>query len=61
MRIGNIDRDEMFRVFNMGIGFAIVVRPRVADTVQRRLAGHEIKTWVLGTVEEGERGVAYVN
>ncbi len=61
MRAGNIDREEMFRVFNMGIGFTIVVRPRVADSVQRRLARHEIKTWVLGTVEEGERGVAYVN
>ncbi len=60
-RIGNIDREEMFRVFNMGIGFTIVVRPRVADTVQERLARHEIKTWVLGTVEAGERGAAYVN
>jgi phosphoribosylformylglycinamidine cyclo-ligase len=60
-RIGNIDREEMFRVFNMGIGFAIVIRPRAADSVQKRLARHAIKTWVLGTVEEGERGVAYVN
>lgn len=60
-RIGNIDREEMFRVFNMGIGFTVVVRPRIAGDVQQHLAGHDIKTWVLGTVEEGERGVAYVN
>ncbi len=59
--IGNIDREEMFRVFNMGIGFAIVVRPRNADAVQKRLAKHEFKTWVLGTVEAGARAVKYVN
>jgi phosphoribosylformylglycinamidine cyclo-ligase len=60
-QVGNIDREEMYRVFNMGIGFIVVVRPRLVDTVQRRLARHEIKTWMLGTVEEGERGVAYAN
>ncbi|MGE5192322.1 MAG: phosphoribosylformylglycinamidine cyclo-ligase [Deltaproteobacteria bacterium] len=60
-KIGSIDREEMFRVFNMGIGFTVVVRPKAADAVQERLARHEIKTWVLGTVEAGERGVGYVN
>ncbi len=60
-QIGNIDREEMFRVFNMGIGFTVVVRPRAADSVQKRLARHEIKTWVLGTVEAGEHGVKYAN
>ena len=60
-KLGNIDREEMFQVFNMGIGFAVVVRPRVADAVQQRLAKHEIKTYLLGTVEAGERKVKYVN
>jgi phosphoribosylformylglycinamidine cyclo-ligase len=60
-QIGNIDREEMYRVFNMGIGFTLVVRPGAADSVQKRLARHEIKTWVLGTVEAGEHGVAYLN
>lgn len=59
--VGNIDREEMFRVFNMGIGFAVVVRPKVAEAVQQQLAGHEIRTWVLGTVEAGEREVKYLN
>lgn len=60
-RLGNIDREEMFRVFNMGIGFVVVVRSRVVDSVQRRLSRHEVKSWVLGEVESGERGVAYLN
>jgi len=60
-RLGNVDREEMFRVFNMGIGFSVVVRPRVADVVRQSLANHDIKNWVLGTVEDGEREVKYVN
>lgn len=60
-RMGNIDREEMYQVFNMGIGFVVVVRPRVAEAVQLRLADHEIKTYVLGHVEEGEREVKYLN
>ena len=60
-KTGNIDREEMFRVFNMGIGFTVVVRPRASDVVRERLAGHDIRTWVLGTVEAGERAVTYLN
>ncbi len=60
-KTGNIDREEMFRVFNMGIGFIVVVRPKAADVVRERLSRQEIKTWVLGTVEAGERAVTYVN
>ncbi|MBI3862025.1 MAG: phosphoribosylformylglycinamidine cyclo-ligase [Planctomycetia bacterium] len=60
-KIGHIDREEMFRVFNMGIGFTVVVRPRDVADVQSRLADHAIATWVLGTVEAGQREVKYVN
>ena len=60
-QLGNIDREEMFRVFNMGIGFTVVIRPRDVAAVQERLATHEIKSWVLGTIEAGDREVKYVN
>jgi len=60
-KLGNIDREEMFHVFNMGIGFAVVVRPKVADAVRQTLTAHEIKTCVLGKVEAGNREVTYVN
>ncbi len=59
--LGNIDRDEMFHVFNMGIGFAVVVRPKVVNAVRDQLTGHDIETYVLGEVEAGEREVTYVN
>jgi phosphoribosylformylglycinamidine cyclo-ligase len=59
--LGNIDRDEMFHVFNMGIGFAVVVRAKAAEAVRQQLASHKIETCVLGTIEAGQREVKYVN
>ncbi len=32
-KLGEIETQEMYRVFNMGIGFVIMVRPEDADTV----------------------------
>jgi len=34
---GNIDEDEMWRVFNMGIGYVLIVRPTFAESVTRQL------------------------
>lgn len=59
-KLGNIDREEMFRVFNMGIGYVLVVRPRSAEAIQDRLAEQGIKSWVLGKVSQGERAVTYL-
>lgn len=54
---GQVDDAEMFRTFNMGIGYVVVVRPDVADSVGARLteAGEEV--FVIGEVAAGERGV----
>jgi phosphoribosylformylglycinamidine cyclo-ligase len=60
-RIGNIARDEMFHVFNMGIGFTAVVRPRDVDAIREIFAAHQIDSYVLGSVEAGERKVTYAN
>ncbi len=52
-KLGNIDDAEMERVFNMGIGFVLVVSPHYADTVGRILmdAGHQV--YRLGEVVPG--------
>jgi phosphoribosylformylglycinamidine cyclo-ligase len=55
--LGGIADDEMFRVFNMGVGFALIVNPYYAESIQRQLADNRIQSWVLGQVSEGERGV----
>ena len=34
---GDVSEDEMFRVFNMGIGYVLIVRPTFAEAVMRKL------------------------
>ena len=60
-RLGGLDREEMFRTFNMGIGYAVIVNPYFADAIRRRLAGQRVESWVIGEVTAGERGVAYAD
>lgn len=55
-RLGEIDDDEMDRVFNMGIGLIFAVSPYYANTVQELLAGCEIESWKIGKIVSGQRG-----
>lgn len=45
---GNIDDAEMYRTFNMGTGFCIVVSPRDADSVLSVMKKHRVTSFVLG-------------
>ena len=56
-REGNVDLDEMYRVFNMGVGYVFVVSPEEVSTVQQLItqAGH--RSWPIGVIEAGEGGV----
>ena len=57
---GNIDDEEMFRVFNMGIGFCVVVTPSHADQVISIARNHETKAHLLGHVVEGLAGEVHI-
>ena len=52
-RLGSVDKAEMFRVFNMGIGMVLVVPPAEADTAidAMRVEGHE--PLVIGEIVGG--------
>ncbi|MEM9165985.1 MAG: phosphoribosylformylglycinamidine cyclo-ligase [Planctomycetota bacterium] len=50
---GRVAPDEMDRVFNMGIGYVLIVRPTFADAVQRRLTRLGERVVVLGEVRNG--------
>ena len=52
-RHGNVDDDEMRRVFNMGIGYCLIVRPSFADAVTRRLTKFGERVYRLGTIVRG--------
>src|SRR5205823_3653980 len=47
-RLGQIADEEMYRTFNMGIGFALVVAPAGADEARARLARTGERVHVLG-------------
>lgn len=59
--LGGIDREEMFHVFNMGIGFTLIVRPQFVSAVQADLQRAGSPNWVIGEMKAGTRGVEYVN
>jgi phosphoribosylformylglycinamidine cyclo-ligase len=59
-KLGPVEEKEMFRVFNMGVGFVVIVSPYYAESVQRQLSEERVKTWIIGEVREGEPGVEFV-
>ncbi len=47
---GNVPEEEMKRVFNLGIGYCVIVPPEVETDVQLRIEGHGLKSWTIGEV-----------
>ena len=50
---GGIERDEMFRVFNMGIGYTLIVRPTHAKKVVAALKRSGEKPTIIGEIVKG--------
>jgi phosphoribosylformylglycinamidine cyclo-ligase len=57
--LGNIDDDEMERVFNMGIGLVLVFDPYFENTIRSMLAEFNLPAWTLGTIQSGPRAVVW--
>ena len=60
-RLGDVADDEMYRTFNMGVGYTLVVSPRRLDGVMQVLEEQGEKPVVIGAIEKrasrGEAGV----
>jgi len=56
---GEISTEEMFRVFNMGIGMVLVVEPAGLREVLERLRRARQPALPIGTVQPGGGGVVY--
>ncbi|HEX6865202.1 MAG TPA: phosphoribosylformylglycinamidine cyclo-ligase [Thermoanaerobaculia bacterium] len=56
---GEVDAEEMFRVFNMGIGMVLAVAPSGLAEVLSLLRSVGQKSSLIGTVQPGGSGVAY--
>jgi phosphoribosylformylglycinamidine cyclo-ligase len=57
-RLGKIDRAEMDRTFNNGLGMVAIVPPREADRIVAHLRRREFAAYVVGEVTRGKRGVS---
>ena len=53
-RLGGIPDEEMFHVFNMGLGMLLVVPPCDVEPAQAVLPG---EVWLVGEIVEGDRTV----
>jgi len=56
---GNVDPEEMYRVFNMGIGFVVIVRRRDSSAALAALGAGGPKPIVVGKILKGRREVVF--
>jgi phosphoribosylformylglycinamidine cyclo-ligase len=56
-KAGEVPRDEMFRVFNMGVGMVVIAAPEYADSIVRDVDAAGIGAWPLGEVRQGSGNV----
>ena len=50
MLAGEIPEEEMKRVFNLGIGYCLVVPPEVEVDIQSKIDDHDYKSWIIGEI-----------
>ncbi len=58
---GGVSDDEMFRVFNMGIGMALVVSRHFCDSILHHLHDLKVPAARIGEITAGRGGVTILN
>ncbi len=51
---GAVPEEEMYQVFNMGIGMTVFVPREQAGAVLKEISAHKLKAWVIGEVVRGK-------
>lgn len=57
-KLGDIEIDEMYSTFNMGIGIVMAVEQKDTDSIIKFLKTKDEKAYVIGEIIKGERGVS---
>ena len=50
MLAGEIPPEEMKKVFNLGIGYCLVVPRNIAEEIQDAISVHDLQSWVIGDI-----------
>jgi phosphoribosylaminoimidazole synthetase len=58
-KLGNVEQDEMFRAFNMGIGLIVVVPAEKVKKAKAILNRANERCHIIGRIVRGERKVSY--
>jgi phosphoribosylformylglycinamidine cyclo-ligase len=58
-KLGDVADDEMYRVFNMGVGLVLVVSPYYAESIQQQLSNTGFASWLVGRAVEQVEGVRW--
>lgn len=56
----DLSMEELFRTFNMGVGFTILVKKEQASSVLSYLQENNVKAWELGKIRKGH-GAIHMN
>ncbi len=56
-KLGNVEIDEMFRAFNMGIGMVVICAPEEVPTIKNHLSEIDEKCFEIGRVVAGNKDV----
>lgn len=54
---GGISEEEMYRVFNLGIGYCLIVRPKFAESIAEHLTKLGERVFRIGVIEKGKGDV----
>jgi phosphoribosylformylglycinamidine cyclo-ligase len=55
---GRVERAEMEKTFNMGVGMVAIVAPEDTDRALAILTARHLNCWTLGTVAKSGKGEA---
>lgn len=59
-RVGNIDPDDIYSAFNMGIGYILVVPEASADQITTAIESEGEKVYRIGQIQSGPKKVSLV-
>ena len=54
---GEIPEQEMYQVFNMGIGMVVFASPQAAERILKAIKARKHQAWIIGQIARGKRQV----